>query len=345
MMAVQTSDAYAAAGVDLAAAAGVKDVIHEIAGATRNGRVLSRRGAFCGVYDADPDSEYVYASSTDSVGTKVRIAQAMGRHDSIGFDIVNHCVNDILPSGAEPLFFLDYIGSSGFDQDVIPQIVSGISKACAANGCVLIAGETASLPGMYKSGDYDLVGFVLGRVMRSQLKTVDDVQVGDKLVAFPSSGLHTNGYSLVRKVFGIDADPDVLREYVPELGRTLGEALLEPHRSYLETLKSVMLRVKSLAHLTGGGFAKNLPRALPNHAIGRIDRRTWQVPPIFNLLSARGGIDTDEMFSVFNMGVGMVVTVSPDDVEAVLGRCEGAWLIGDVEQRETGDDRGVRYVD
>ena len=345
MMAVQASDAYAAAGVDLVAAAGVKDVIHQIVGATRDGRVLSGRGAFCGVYDADPDSEYVYASSTDSVGTKVRIAQAMGRHDSIGFDIVNHCVNDILPSGAEPLFFLDYIGSSGFDQDVIPQIVSGISEACAVNGCVLIAGETASLPGMYKSGDYDLVGFIVGRVKRSQLKSVDGVQVGDKLVALPSSGLHTNGYSLVRKVFGIDSNPNVLQEHVPELGRTLGEALLEPHRSYLEPLKSVMTRVRSLAHITGGSFAKNLPRALPSHTIGRIDSRTWQVPTIFNLLSAQGGIDTAEMFSVFNMGVGMVVTVSPNDVDTVIHQCEGAWLIGEVAQRATGDDRGVHYVD
>lgn len=344
MMALTGSSAYAAAGVDLHAAANVKNVIHQIARTTQDGRVLSGTGAFCGVYDADPRSEFVYASSTDSVGTKVRIAQAMGRHDTIGIDLVNHCVNDILPSGAEPLWFLDYIGSSGFDDDVIPQIVSGISEGCNANSCVLIAGETASLPGMYQPGDYDLVGFIVGRVPRSNLKTVEDVEAGDVLIGLPSSGLHTNGYSLVRHIFGIDDDPNVLRQYVSEIGSSLGEALLEPHRSYLQPLKPLMNRIKSFAHITGGSFAKNLPRALPSHLIGRIDRSTWQIPPLFNFLQQQGEIEADEMFAVFNMGIGMVVVATPDDAAAVLASCTDAWIVGDVAERRSGDDRGVDFV-
>ena len=345
MMAVQTSPAYAAAGVDLHAAASVKNVIHQIAGTTQDERVLSAAGAFCGIYDADPNSEFVYASSTDSVGTKVRIAQAMGRHDTVGIDLVNHCVNDILPSGAEPLWFLDYIGSSGFDDEVIPQVVSGISAACSTNGCVLIAGETASLPGMYQPGDYDLVGFIVGRVPRASLKTVDDVVAGDVLVALPSSGLHTNGYSLVRQIFTIDENPDVLQQHILDLGNTLGESLLEPHRSYLHELMPLMHHIKSLAHITGGSFAKNVPRALPSNLIGRVDRSTWQVPPLFNVIQHRGEINTEEMFTVFNMGIGMIVVTSPDDAETILRSCEDSWIVGEVVPREPSDDRGVVFVD
>ena len=345
MMAVTGSSAYAAAGVDLSAAANVKSVIHQIARNTQDGRVLSDYGAFCGVYDADPNSEFVYASSTDSVGTKVRVAQAMERHDTIGFDLVNHCVNDILPSGAEPLWFLDYIGSSGFDDEVIPQLVSGISAACNANDCVLIAGETASLPGIYQPGDYDLVGFIVGRVRRSNLKTVASVEAGDALVALPSSGLHTNGYSLVRQIFNIDDDPRAVQQHIPELGTPLGDALLEPHRSYLHELMPLMNRIKTLAHITGGSFSKNIPRALPNNLIGRVDRSTWQVPPLFNVVQQRGEIEAEEMFAVFNMGIGMVVVASPEDASTILGSCEDSWIVGDVVAREPGDDRGVIFVD
>ena len=344
MMPVTGSSAYAAAGVDLSAAANVKNVIHQIARKTQDGRVLSDDGAFCGVYDADPHSEFAYASSTDSVGTKVRIAQAMERHDTIGIDLVNHCVNDILPSGAEPLWFLDYIGSSGFDGDVIPQIVSGISAACNANDCVLIAGETASLPGMYQPGDYDLVGFIVGRVRRPDLKTVASVDAGDMLVALPSSGLHTNGYSLVRQIFNIDDDTGAVQRHIPELGTTLGDALLEPHRSYLQELMPLMNRIKTLAHITGGSFAKNIPRALPSNLIGRIDRGTWQVPPLFNVVQQRGEVDMAEMFAVFNMGIGMVVVATPNEAPAILANCTGAWVVGDVAERASGDDRGIEFV-
>lgn len=337
------SKEYAAAGVDLTAAAGVKRIIHGLVSETHDESVLSEDGAFCGLYDADPDSEFVFASSTDSVGTKVRVAQAMGHHDTIGIDLVNHCVNDILPSGAEPLFFLDYIGSSGFDADVISEIVRGLSLACMLNGCALIAGETAALPGLYQPGDYDLVGFVVGRVPRSEVKSVESVDVGDALIALPSSGIHTNGFSLVRKVFGIDDDPSVLREQVPRLGRELGDALLEPHMSYLDVLRPVKHFVKTMAHITGGSFAKNVPRALPNRLMGRIVRSSWEVPAIFDFVQDRGGIETDEMFSVFNMGVGMIVIVAPSHVDDVLSACQGSWVTGDVVEAPRGAE-GVIYA-
>lgn len=335
---------YADAGVDLTAAASLKSAIHELAAVSRDERVLSRAGAYCGVYDADPGSDYLYVSSTDSVGTKVRIAQAVGRHDTIGYDLVNHCVNDILPSGAEPLFFLDYIGSGGFDETVIPQVVAGLSGACLANGCVLIGGETASLPGMYQPGDYDLVGFIVGRVRRTELKDVDSVGGGDVLIGLPSSGVHTNGYSLIRKVFGIDSDPSVLSTREPVHDVTLGEMLLTPHRSYRAELAPVMDRVKSLAHITGGSFGKNVPRALPGGLHGVIDRGSWQVPALFQLIQRHGEVDDDEMFSVFNMGVGMIAVVDPADVEVMLASCEGAFVVGSVE-RDAGDTvHGVEYV-
>lgn len=337
------SKAYAAAGVDLTAAAGVKRVIHDVVSATHDDGVLSAEGSFCGLYDADPASEFVFASSTDSVGTKVRIAQAMGRHDTIGIDLVNHCVNDILPSGAEPLFFLDYIGSSGFDAHVIPEIVKGLSRACISNGCALIAGETAALPGMYQQGDYDLVGFIVGRVRRSEVKTVESVAVGDALIAFQSSGLHTNGYSLVRRVFGIDNHPDGIKTYVPQLGGTLGDALLEPHRSYLDVMRPVLPLVKSMAHITGGSFGKNVPRALPSGLAGRIVRNSWTVPAIFDYVQGMGEIDTEEMFSVFNMGVGMIAVAAHDDADEILSSCADSWVIGDVIANPSGSE-GVVYA-
>ncbi len=337
------SKEYAAAGVDLTAAAGVKRIIHGLVSETHDESVLSEDGAFCGLYDADPASEFVFASSTDSVGTKVRVAQAMGHHDTIGIDLVNHCVNDILPSGAEPLFFLDYIGSSGFDADVISEIVRGLSLACMLNGCALIAGETAALPGLYQPGDYDLVGFVVGRVPRSEVKSVESVEVGDALIALPSSGIHTNGFSLVRKVFGIDDDPSVLRERVPRLGRNLGDALLEPHMSYLDALRPVKHFVKTMAHITGGSFAKNVPRALPDWLMGRIVRSSWEVPAIFDFVQDRGRIEMDEMFSVFNMGVGMILIVAPSHVDDVLSACPGSWVIGDVIEAPRGSE-GVIYA-
>ncbi len=326
-----SAKAYAAAGVDLDAAARVKLRISDIARSTYSGGVVSAPGGFGGVFDADPDSEYLMVASTDSVGTKLRIAQAMQKHDTIGIDIVNHCVNDILPAGAEPLFFLDYIGLDGYDDDLIAEILTGVAVGCIENGCALIGGETASLPGIYQGEDYDLVGFIVGRVRRDEMLRPDQTSAGDVLIALPSSGLHTNGYSLVRSIFNSDEDPSALDVEVPEDGRSLGEALLAPHKSYLEQIRPVLKRIKSLAHITGGSFEKNVPRGLAAGLGAQIDLKSWVPSPLFNYIQEQGDIATEEMYNVFNMGVGMIVCVDPSDVDHLLNELEDAWIIGEAK--------------
>lgn len=326
-----SAKAYAAAGVDLDAAARVKLRIGDIARSTYAEGVVSAPGAFGGVFDADPNSEYLMVASTDSVGTKLRIAQAMQKHDTIGIDIVNHCVNDILPAGAEPLFFLDYIGLNGYDDDLIAEILTGVAAGCVENGCALIGGETASLPGVYHGDDYDLVGFIVGQVKRDQLLRPDKTVAGDVLIGLPSSGLHTNGYSLVRSIFNSDDDPRALDVEVPEDGRSLGEALLAPHKSYLCQLRPMMNRVKSLAHITGGSFEKNVPRALAPGLGAQLDVKSWSPPPLFSYIQERGDIAIEEMYNVFNMGVGMIVCVDPSDVDHLLNELEDAWIIGEAK--------------
>ena len=326
-----SAKAYAAAGVDLDAAARVKLRISDIARSTYSGGVVSAPGGFGGVFDADPNSEYLMVASTDSVGTKLRIAQAMQKHDTIGIDIVNHCVNDILPAGAEPLFFLDYIGLDGYDDDLIAEILTGVAVGCIENGCALIGGETASLPGVYQGEDYDLVGFIVGRVRRDEMLRPDETKSGDVLIGLPSSGLHTNGYSLVRSIFNSDDDPSALDVEVPEDGRSLGEALIAPHKSYLEQLRPVLKRIKSLAHITGGSFEKNVPRGLAAGLGAQIDLKSWVPPPLFNYIQEQGNIATEEMYNVFNMGVGMIVCADPSDVDHLLNELEDAWIIGEAK--------------
>jgi phosphoribosylformylglycinamidine cyclo-ligase len=338
-----SASAYAAAGVDLNAAAGVKLRIANIAEASYTGGTLSTPGGFGGVFDVDTRSEYLIVSSTDSVGTKLKIAQVMGKHDTIGIDIVNHCVNDILPAGAEPLFFLDYIGISGYDSDLISEIVSGVATGCVENGCALIGGETASLPGIYQGEDYDLVGFIVGRVKRDALLDPGATEVGDVLLALPSSGLHTNGYSLVRSVFDTDRDSSAVNDVVPLDGRTLGEALLAPHRSYLQDLRPILGNVKSLAHITGGSFVKNVPRALAEGIGARLSLGSWSPPPLFDYIQQQGGIDKTEMYNVFNMGVGMIICAAPQNVESLLSQLSDAWIIGETTKHDGSEDR-VAFV-
>lgn len=326
-----SAKAYAAAGVDLDAAARVKLRISDIARSTYSGGVVSAPGGFGGVFDADPNSEYLMVASTDSVGTKLRIAQAMQKHDTIGIDIVNHCVNDILPAGAEPLFFLDYIGLNGYHDELIAEILTGVAAGCVENGCALIGGETASLPGVYHGDDYDLVGFIVGRVRRDEMLRPDETKSGDVLIGLPSSGLHTNGYSLVRSIFNSDDDPSALDVEVPEDGRSLGEALLAPHKSYLEQLRPVMNRVKSLAHITGGSFQKNVPRALATDLGARLDIKSWMPPLLFHYIQEQADIEIEEMYNVFNMGVGMIVCADPSDVDHLLNELEDAWIIGEAK--------------
>ena len=330
---------YAAAGVDLAAAAAVKDTIRGIAAATLGSAVIAGPGGFGGVIDPDPSGDTLLVASTDSVGTKIRIADALGRHDTVGVSIVNHCINDILPAGARPLFFLDYIGLSRFDPEKIAEIVSGLAKACTEAGCALLGGETATMPDIYHGNDYDLAGFIVGTVRRDALLKPENTRAGDVILGLASDGLHTNGYSLVRSVFETDDNASVLASNVPETSHTLGELLLRPHLSYLDAIGPVLDRIRGLGHITGGSFYKNIPRALADGLGADVDISTWTVPPLFNFIQETGHIEDREMFSVFNMGVGMAIIVEPGLADDVLSSVPGAFRIGEVVERAPGEER------
>lgn len=289
---------------------------------------MSGVGFFGGLFEFKGYHQPVLVSSTDSVGTKLKIANVLDKHDTIGIDIVNHCVNDILTSGAEPLFFLDYIGIGKLTPEKVEAIVQGLAQACRQAGCALIGGETAEMPDIYTGEDYDLVGFIIGVVEKEKIIMGKTIAVGDTIIGLPSSGLHTNGYTLVRKLFG--ETPSALNRHYPELGRTLGEELLEPHRSYYQQLKPLLPIIKGLAHITGGGLIGNVPRILPQGMAARFRSRAWDIPPIFPLIEQRGNIDRDEMYRVFNMGIGMVVICSPDNAGQITKALPEAKVIGEV---------------
>jgi len=325
--------------VDLDAAASVKSTIKDIATETLSGAVVTGPGGFGGVIDPDPAGDMLLVASSDGVGTKLRIAGALGGHDTIGASIVNHCINDILPAGARPLFFLDYIGLSRFDPDKIAKIVSGLAKACGAAGCALLGGETATMPDIYHNDDYDLAGFIVGTVRKDALLRPENTQEGDVILALASDGLHTNGYSLVRSIFETDQNPSVLAINVPETSHTLGEMLLRPHLSYLNALSPVLEKIRGLGHITGGSFYKNIPRALADGLGADIDISTWNVPPLFKFIQEEGRVEDQEMFRVFNMGVGMTIIVEPGQVEDVLNSVPGAFRVGEVVKRAEGEER------
>ena len=304
---------YAAAGVDVAAYSSMLERVKPLISATHGPAVMNGVGPFAGLYEL-PGGAGFLAASADGVGTKIKVAIASGRHRGIGHDLVNHCVNDVATAGARPLFMLDYFAAGKLDSGVYEEVVAGLCEACLANGLALLGGETAEMPGVYALGDYDLAGFVVGLV-EPESRHRPPVQVGDVLVGLPSSGLHTNGFSLVRKVF-----EDVPLDYVfPNLGRPLGEELLEPHRSYLKELRA--LPWKTAAHITGGGLLENVPRALPEGCAAELERSSWRVPEIFELVAGRGGVEEDEMFGTFNMGLGLVlVAAEPLEGFPVVGR-------------------------
>jgi phosphoribosylformylglycinamidine cyclo-ligase len=295
---------------------------------------LSGIGFFGGLFEFKGYKEPVLVSSVDGVGTKLKIASALGRYDGVGIDIVNHCVNDILTCGAEPLFFLDYIAMGKLRPEAVEAIARGLASACRDAGCALIGGETAEMPGIYADDDYDLVGFIIGVVEKDKIIMGKTIAAGDAIIGLPSSGLHTNGYSLVRKIFGETAS--ALNKRYPELGKTIGEVLLEPHRCYFKQLKPLLLVIKGLAHITGGGLIDNVPRILPEGLAVKFNSKSWVVPPIFELIQKRGNIDRDEMFHVFNMGIGMAVICSPDNVSHFTKSLPEAKLIGGVV-RQTGE--------
>jgi phosphoribosylformylglycinamidine cyclo-ligase len=319
---------YTAAGVDIDVAAKAKKLISEHARSTYGPAVLSGVGFFGGLFEFKGYHQPVLVSSVDGVGTKLKIASALGKHDGVGIDIVNHCVNDILTCGAEPLFFLDYIAMGKLLPEQVEAIARGLAQACREVGCALIGGETAEMPGIYAGKDYDLVGFIIGVVEKDKIIIGQSIAAGDIIIGLPSSGLHTNGYSMARKIFG--ESPSALNTFYPELGRTLGKALLEPHRCYLYQLKPLLPIIKGMAHITGGGLIDNVPRILPQGMAAKFNSKSWAVPPIFQLIQKQGNVDRDEMYHVFNMGIGMVIICSPENVDHFTKALPEAKLIGEV---------------
>jgi phosphoribosylformylglycinamidine cyclo-ligase len=334
---------YRDAGVDIDAASRATEKIKELARATFNQRTLSEIGSFGGMFDgAFPNLQQpVLVASADGVGTKLKIAFATNTHNTIGRDLVNHCTNDILVQGARPLFFLDYIATGKLAPETVAAIVEGIANGCRENGCVLLGGETAEMPGFYADGEYDVAGFIVGVVDRERVIDGKRIASGDVVMALPSVGLHTNGYSLARKLFfeiaGHTADT-----YLDELGSTIGAALLRPHVSYLRPLEGLLDSgsIKGLAHITGGGLTDNIPRILPQGAGVEIKRGSWPVLPIFTLMQQIGSIAEAEMFRAFNMGVGMVLICAPSDAAAIESHLktqnEKCYQIGRVVAGESG---------
>jgi phosphoribosylformylglycinamidine cyclo-ligase len=320
-MADRTS--YRDAGVDIDAQDEALSQVRRIVRDTYNPDVLSELGSFGGLYRASfPDvAAPILVSSTDGIGTKLRVAQAMKIHDTVGYDLVCHCVNDILVQGARPLFFLDYFATGKLTPSIMVDVVRGIARGCKENGAALIGGETAEMPGFYGNDDYDVAGFIVGVVSEAQLIDGKKIRPGDVLLGLPSVGLHTNGYSLARKVLvdklGLD-----YQTILPEIGGKIGEILLAPHISYLRPLLPLVEEglIHGLAHITGGGLTDNVPRILPGDCDAHIKLGSWEVLPIFRYLHEKGNIDTEEMLRVFNMGIGMVVAIAPDAVDRVVKR-------------------------
>lgn len=310
---------YRDAGVDIDAQDEALREVRKIARGTFTANVASDIGSFGGLFRANfPGVEHaILVSSTDGVGTKLRVAQAMKIHDTVGYDLVCHCVNDILVQGARPLFFLDYYATGKLRPPVMTDVVRGMARACKENACALIGGETAEMPGFYGDDDYDIAGFIVGVVDEKHLLDGKAVREGDVLIGLPSAGLHTNGYSLARRVFFDQLGHDY-QTVLPEIGK-IGEALLAPHISYLKPLIPLVeqRRIHALAHITGGGLTDNVPRVLPDMLDAHIKLGSWPVPPLFRLFREKGRIDRDELLRVFNMGIGMVVIVEPAEVNAV----------------------------
>ena len=332
---------YADAGVDISSADRSKQRIKMLARKTFNRQVLSEIGGFGGLFALDLEKfpNPVLVSSADGVGTKLKVAFELGIHHTVGQDLVNHCVNDIAVQGATPLFFLDYLATGRLENEIVEKVVQGISEACRANGCALIGGETAQMPGFYADGEYDLAGTIIGAVSRDKIITGEHIQVGDVLVGLPSNGLHTNGYSLARKLLFEVAKygPD---HYVNELKDKTGAALMRTHRSYLSVIKKLTGAevVSGMAHITGGGITENLPRILPKGMGAVIDRSSWTVPPLFEHLQHLGNVEDDEMLRTFNMGIGLIAVIPAEKIKkakAILNRAnERHCLIGRVVRGE-----------
>ena len=339
---------YKSAGVDIDAGNEAVRRIKGLARSTFTPDVLSEIGSFGGLFRFEParHADPVLVASADGVGTKLKVAFLSDRHDTVGEDLVNHCVNDILVQGARPLFFLDYLATGRLSPDVTEQVVSGIARGCRANQCALLGGETAEMPGFYADGEYDLAGFIVGVVDRDRVIDGKRLAPGDVLIGLPSTGLHTNGYSLARRIL-FDCLGLGVEALVPQLGETVAEALLRVHTSYLPAVAPLLEEpglVRALAHITGGGITDNLPRVLPEGCQAWIDKGAWEVPPLFAFLGEAGGVPEDELYRTFNMGIGLIVGCAPADADRVLARLgpvppPGPRVIGEIVP----GSREVRY--
>lgn len=334
----QSGQTYRDAGVDFDAAEAAKERIKGLAATTHGPEVLGGVGGFGGLFELSGYRQPVLVAGTDNVGTKLKIALAMGQFENLGRDVVNACVNDVIVCGTKPLFFLDYIATGRMDGDLAEEIVRGIAAACIENGCALIGGETSELPGLFAQGEFDLSGFAVGAVEKDDILDGSTIREGDALIGIPSNGLHTNGFSLVRHALGLDDDPSPLFEHHEELGGSIGEALLKPHTAYYPVVRRVLGLAKGMAHITGGGLRDNVPRMLPDGLGAQFDASAWTVPPIFTLLQELSNIDSDEMYHVFNMGLGMVVACDPENAEEVCALSPEARVVGEVV-RATGERR------
>ena len=336
---------YAGAGVDIAAADATVERYRDIAATTTRPEVLGGVGPFAALFQLDLTKyrQPALVSSADGVGTKLLIAAAMERYETVGQDLVNHCVNDILTVGAEPLFFLDYLATADLSQEHRVEIVAGIGIACRENGVALVGGETADMPDIYRPGDYDLAGFVVGVVEREAAIDGSRIEAGDALIGLPSTGLQTNGYSLVREIWGVgkglglDRDRAVLETEHEELGSSLGDALLAVHGSFLHELQPLLPVLRGIAHITGGGIPGNLSRVMPDGLTAVLDRDSWTPPPLFALIQRTGKVSDVEMYRACNMGAGAILAVAEADAASTLDALPGAWRIGHVAKRGSGE--------
>ena len=323
---------YRSAGVDISAGDEAKARLKKLVDSTRTAGTLGAFGAFGGLFRAPTGTNQILVASADGVGTKLKVAIAANKHDTIGHDLVNHCVNDILAQGALPLFFLDYVAFGILDPAVLEAVVAGVAAGCRENGCALIGGETAQMPGVYTPPDYDLAGFIVGVVEESRMLGADLVRRGDVLVALAGDGLHTNGYSLARRIVSERLKLDVADEFPASGGASVAETLLRVHRSYLAALRPVLPKVHALAHITGGGIPGNLNRVIPVDLDATVDARSWDVPSLFRVLEDAGRVPRDEMFRAFNMGVGMIVVCPEPAANDVISSARAvgidAWRAG-----------------
>ena len=316
-MVKESKSAYAKAGVNIDNKMTALSSIKTMVASTKTPSVLGGIGSFGGLHKVPAGKDQILVASTDGVGTKLKVAAIMNKHDTVGQDIVNHCVNDILVQGAKPLFFMDYVGAAKFDGAQFKAVVSGLCKACKENKMALLGGETAEMPGLYPVGEYDLVGTIVGTVSKQQLITGKSIRAGDVIIGLPSGGLQTNGYSLARRVI-FDICQCSWKDKLPGTDQTFGDALLAVHKSFLKPVSKLMerkVKINGMAHITGGGFPDNIPRVLPKVCNAEIDRSTWEVPTIFKFIERQGKVDRDEMYRVFNMGIGFVLIIPKNELK------------------------------